>query len=132
MAITDYQTYTGKLVLETCCECGMAFGMDREFYQRRESDGKWFYCPSGHPQHYTETETQRLQKRLDSSRAEAARLRDLYNGSERRRAALKGVVTRTKNRIAAGMCPECGDHFPNLHRHMHERHPDYATSVEPE
>lgn len=38
----------------------------------------------------------------------------------------KGVVTRTRNRIANGVCPCCDRSFTNLQRHMASKHPDYA------
>ena len=127
MAFKDYQTYTGKLTVETCYKCGVVFGMDNEFYATRRRDKSLFYCSNGHPQSYTRSTEDDLRRELEAYRRDAINWRNNYEGAERRRAALKGVVTRTKNRIAAGKCPECGDHFPNLHRHMHERHPDYTA-----
>lgn len=128
MAIRDYQTYTGKLVVETCYKCGVVFGMDNEFYEAHRRDKSVFYCPNGHPQAYTRNAEDELRREVERLQSDTAYWRNNYEGAERRRAAMKGVVTRTKNRIAAGKCPECGDHFPNLHRHMHERHPDYTNS----
>lgn len=128
MAIEDYQTYVGTLVLEHCCSCGVPFGMDTEFHRTRKLDKSRFYCPNGHAQSYTRSTEEDLRRELETAKSQTTYWRDSFEGSERRRVALKGVVTRTKNRIAAGKCPECGDHFPNLHRHMHERHPDYTAS----
>lgn len=128
MAIKNYQTYKGALAVETCYKCGVVFGMDGNFYDSRWRDRSTFYCPNGHPQAYAVSTEDELRRQLADSRESATYWRNSYEGSERRRSALKGVVTRTKNRIAAGKCPECGDHFPNLHRHMHERHPDYTEA----
>ena len=38
---------------------------------------------------------------------------------------MKGVVTRTKKRIAKGKCVRCSHEFPDLATHMAEVHPDF-------
>jgi hypothetical protein len=52
------------LVTETCCVCGVEFAMPSELQASRKSDLKEFYCPNGHSQTYTESEAQRLTKKL--------------------------------------------------------------------
>jgi hypothetical protein len=124
-------------VIETvnCCSCGVLFGMPEQMLRSRREDGKEFFCPSGHQQHFTKTEAQRLRERLANTeqslkyaRASASAARDQLAASERSRAALKGVVTRQRNRSAAGMCPVdgCRRHFSNLGQHMSTEHPDYS------
>jgi hypothetical protein len=44
---------------------------------------------------------------------------------ERRINGYKGVVARTKRKIAAGRCPCCSHQFKDLERHMTTKHPGY-------
>lgn len=83
--------------------------------------------------HYAETTEARLKRQLACERAahdqtKAARAYDhrRANSAERSRNALKGVVTRTKNRISKGVCPCCNRQFKDLERHMTGQHPDYT------
>lgn len=39
---------TQEFVAETCFNCGVAFGMTKEFCAGRHRDQKTFYCPNGH------------------------------------------------------------------------------------
>ncbi len=119
---------------ETCCSCGVVFGMDRDMIARRRRDGEWFYCPNGHKQHYSETEADRLRKQLAHERdnrgyAESAlsATRDQLDATRRSNTALKGVVTRTKRRVAHGVCPipGCKRTFAALADHMRTVHPDH-------
>jgi len=129
------QTYTGELVVEECYKCGMAFGMPPYFHRQRREKGGDFCCPQGHGQHYITTEVQRLknelareQHRREQAETDASRQRGYAQATERRLRATRGVVTRTKNRIARGVCPCCNRYFADLHRHMETQHPDYADS----
>lgn len=38
----------------------------------------------------------------------------------------KAAHTRTKNRIAKGVCPCCSRTFLDLQRHMQTKHPDFT------
>lgn len=116
---------------ETCCNCGIAFAMTTEFVTQRRRDHGWFYCPAGHQQHYVgESEEQRLRRELEESRQATARARErvaeeraLRDRAERRRAAAKGQLTKTLNRIKAGVCANCNERFPNVEEHMATEHP---------
>lgn len=122
----------------TCFKCQMAFAVPSASKRRWRESGDEFWCPNGHGQHYVETEIQRLQKQLDQERkrrewAESAK-ESAYQSLEderKRVAALKGVVTRTKNRIANGVCPCCKRSFQNLKRHIQHQHPDYTDNPQP-
>lgn len=37
---------------EICCTCGIRFGLDDKLHAQRLQDGRSFYCPDGHAQHY--------------------------------------------------------------------------------
>lgn len=104
--------------------------MTDEFNQARRRDGDWFYCPAGHQLHYSETEATKLQRQLD----EARRLKEISdrradNAFERleterkSHASTKGQLTKTRNRIQSGHCPECHQFFGQLKRHMESEHP---------
>lgn len=130
-------TITKQVILDTedCYSCGVTFAMPRSFKEQRQRDGKNFYCPAGHGQHYTETEADRLRKELErtkrnlewaESRTRAAR--DQAEAAERSKAALKGVITKQRKRAAAGVCPCCHRTFQQLARHMANKHPGYAET----
>lgn len=121
-----------EMVHETCCNCGVHFGMPSSMNTRLRTSGGSFYCPNGHQQHYTETENKRLQKQLEQEKkrrewAESDRdgVRSHSRNLEKSNAALRGVVTRTKNRVGHGVCPCCTRSFQNLRRHMANKHPQY-------
>lgn len=125
-------TYT--LRAQTCCDCGVLFGLEVGYDDRRHEDKKSFYCPNGHPQHYIgKTQAQRLQEQLDAARSlaerEANRRRYAEQNAEHERrsaAAYKGHATRIRNRIRNGVCPAgCNRHFANVQRHIATQHPDF-------
>lgn len=128
-------TYTGTLVVVECCECHIIFAMPEDF-QRRCRDagsGKLFYCPLGHSQSYTAGEVKKLQdqlateqRRREWAETSARAARDQARAAERSKAAIKGQLTKTRNRISKGACPCCKRHFVNVERHMAGKHPDYA------
>lgn len=65
-----------------CCNCGVAFAMNSIYDRARREKRDTFYCPSGHPQHYTgkseaeklKEEVARKQELLDSANARVARV----------------------------------------------------------
>ncbi len=60
------QLFTATLVVETCCNCGINFGITRDFYGKRREDHKSFYCPAGHSQYYSgKSETEKKQEEID-------------------------------------------------------------------
>lgn len=134
----DTITYSSALTVVDCCECGILFGVPRDLDKRNRNDSRrTFWCPSGHPQHYTgPSEAQRLRKQLERTErerdeAKAARIaaRDQARAAERSAAAYKGRVTRLKNRAAAGVCPCCQRTFQQLARHMSAMHPDFRDGA---
>ena len=111
-----------------CSECGATYGLAREFIESRRGDGNWWFCPSGHRQHFTgKTHAQELgevrddlarQRRATSqARAESATER-------RRHSATKGHLTRTKRRANGGVCLDCGRFFKQVERHRTKMHPE--------
>jgi hypothetical protein len=125
------------LTAETCCTCGLVFGLEAGHQRQLRESHEFFYCPNGHRQHYTAqtdkerriAELERTEKALRSSeafwkdrttsaRAEAERKTRQVN-------CYKGVVTRFKRRLVAGRCPCCSHAFKDLERHMKNQHPKY-------
>lgn len=53
-------------VMETCCNCHVPFFMPTQMRRELLADKeRIFYCPNGHPQHYTgKTEAEKLKDRL--------------------------------------------------------------------
>ncbi len=135
--MTTTMQYTGQLAIEVCCSCAISFAMPTDYQRRRRDDHELFYCPVGHPQHYTgATEVERL-KRLNESAERRVRLaqqserfyRDLARTERRSAAAHKGHVTRIRNLVAKGICPVagCRRNFTNVREHMATQHPDFHT-----
>jgi hypothetical protein len=123
--LTELATFT----IEHCCKCGVGFGFPDDLRTKRLEDGETFYCPNGHPQHYTDTAAMKL-KRMERDRDWYARRlkteRADKDAVERSRRAYKGQLTKTKRRVANGVCPCCNRTFKDLSAHMHGQHPDWG------
>lgn len=127
-----------ELVLVTCGDCGVVFGMPKLLYQQRRRDHAGWWCPNGHSRVFSgESEAERLQRELKEARfALKLEQQAAYEEAEAHRhtraslRATKAAHTRTKNRIHNGVCPVCKRHFTALEQHMHNQHPEYATSEE--
>lgn len=137
MTTTTKSVYYGTtLQATTCGECGVPFGLTAEFIAGRQSGGATFYCPNGHARCYRETDLDRARKelrRVTDNRewwAKQAQERREQADHERNRAnGYKGALTKTKKRIAAGVCPCCRRQFQNVERHMKGQHPDYGAGA---
>lgn len=127
-----------------CCNCGVTFAMPEYLLKRLRETEAWFYCPNGHQQHFTESEATRLKEELTKEREKAERLkkanveawqyadevREERDKVKRQLSTTRGVLTKTKKRIANGVCPCCHRHFANLEKHMGTKHPQYDQSEE--
>jgi type II secretory pathway component HofQ len=117
----------------------MAFAVPADVRARWLEHPTQFYCPQGHPQHYTETEVQRLQKQLAEAqeKAQAATKRKEWAEQEAKNAraaeaaeraakdaerASKVRAQKKLKRVANGVCPCCNRTFQNLARHMKTKH----------
>ncbi len=125
------------LIVECCCNCGMLFAMPEDVRARRINDHALFYCPAGHSQSYSSKseaeklrdELKRAEKRAKDAKADYEDEYNLRRSTERSLIATKGQLTRTKNRVANGVCPCCNRSFSNLGEHMHMEHPDYTQGA---
>ena len=73
------------IVSETCCNCGVVFGLNQEFKNQLLENGKNFYCTNGHAQHFTrkkslEKKLHEAQQKIESleCRIELCRSEDIY------------------------------------------------------
>lgn len=127
---THVETYE----IEHCCTCGIPFAVTSDFQKQRRLDHQYFYCPAGHPQHYagkSEAEQQRdranrLERQLANREEDLRSERASHTSTRRKLAASKGQLTKTKNRVAAGVCTCCNRTFANLARHMTGQHLNYT------
>lgn len=116
-------TVTETYMTENCIYCGVAFAVTDQFQRERRRDHRSFYCPNGHGQHYNaENEEQRLKRELDAARDALAASRTREAEEAKRHAATKGQLTKVRNRIEKGICPDCNRHFVNVERHMKTKH----------
>jgi hypothetical protein len=129
------QTFT----IIDCCTCGISFGFTRQFERERRRDHKWFYCPNGHQQHWSQkSDVEKAREDAERQRQRAERLaRDLESKSitlarERRsHSATKGQLTKVKKRADHALCPVdgCRRSFANVARHIERQHPGYKAEA---
>lgn len=122
------------LVDTDCCVCGTPFAMSETLYQhaKRHSEASelhtaTFYCPAGHPQHFTgEPSEQALRRQIASleedvraakADAQAAKMRE---GKQRRRA--DSAVKRGE----LGLCQYCHRRVRALADHVATKHPEHV------
>lgn len=140
MAATAFTRITTYSVVD-CPACHQLFAITTEFQQRLRNDHQIFYCPSGHTMSYdSKNETEMLRAKLDQAQAEinwqTRRRQNAEADAERARrqsAARKGVITKMRRRIAAGVCPVPGckrSGFTNVQRHIASQHPDFHDHEE--
>lgn len=123
----------------TCAECGCSFGVRHSLNEWFRADARrWFFCPHGHQQHYTNADNdlekvRRERDRIKQQNAmlaqEAAEAAEREKAARRQAAAFRGVATRMKNRVKAGVCPCCNRTFSDLARHMAHKHPDMEKQI---
>lgn len=135
-------TYRGALTVVTCW-CGIRHGVPDELRRAQQTQHNWgkqmsIFCPLGHEHVISgESEATRLKRELESERNRTAAERAKHDQTkaelksvERQKSAVKGQLTKTKNRIAAGVCPCCNRTFQNLARHIQGQHPEFAESTQ--
>lgn len=126
-------TYTEHLVMatETCCNCGVLFGLPKDMQDRLRNSHKTFYCPSGHGQSYRgESDADRAQKlagQLDIEKTRRENAEKAVRQAEITQKALSTKLRKTNARIKAGVCPCCNRTFQSLARHMTTKHPEFVA-----
>lgn len=140
ITIGETTTYVGELVTMVCSNerCGVVYALSDNYVAARRRDHETFYCPNGHARHYPgESDIEKAQRlrRLALSRerdawAALSATRDQLRASERSKAALRGHLTRARNKIANGVCPvgNCRRHFDNVQAHIATEHPTWSLT----
>lgn len=116
----------------TCCksDCGIVFGLNSEHQEELRRSHKQFHCPNGHPQAYLhKTREEQLAGELERMKNSRDYWENTSNENYRSTVALRGVITRTRNRIANGVCPCCKRSFQNLRQHIGTKHPNYKNAL---
>lgn len=132
MSITHLYPATVEVAIVPveCGNCGITFGLGEAFRDARLDDGQSFYCPNGHHISWEgANEKKRLKRQLENAKAYSRHLADQRDAAERSARAYKGVATRTKRRVANGVCPCCTRTFQNVAAHMAAKHPDYVADA---
>jgi hypothetical protein len=128
--MSGYLTYTDTLTIIECGHCHIPFAIPHDMYLNRVKDGRLFYCPNGHNIGYTDTENKILKRQLAYAEGRAVHLADQLESEKRSKAALKGHMTRMRNRITNGVCPWCNRSFLNVRNHVHHMHPEHVEKME--
>lgn len=118
--------YESQLQTKTCPVCFIVYAAPALLFEKKMEKGGDWYCPNGHSLIFTETEVDKLKKKLAAEQSRVEMYRRENQEKERSIRALKGKITKTKNRIAHGVCPCCNRSFQNVARHMKTKHPDYT------
>jgi hypothetical protein len=115
-------------------DCGIVFAVPNGWLDQKQRDHSTFYCPNGHARCFSrESEFESALRLAREAQDSLARERSRHDQTkaaleheERSKLAVRGHLTRTKKRVAAGVCPCCNRTFQDLGRHMSGQHPKYA------
>lgn len=134
--------YETRMHIVECWDCAVDFGVGADFVKRRREDGRVWYCPNGHGNYYNKGKTaeqvarEKAEAERDAARSLAqreSRRREQSDAQARladyQRRAAKGQLTKTRKRIAAGVCPCCNRTFQNVARHIAGQHPDFVEAA---
>ena len=127
-------TESPRAVGLNCYLCGTAFWIERNIYDRRMEDGRNFWCPNGHDQHFTELEATKLKRQLEQKNHEIESLKRSRDWAQSRTKGAniaagkaKAQLRRTLERVHAGVCPHCQRTFKQLAAHMKSKHGAAST-----
>lgn len=143
----EYGQYVAMEIIH-CCSCGVPFAMPESLRSQFQDDPKrYFYCPNGHPQHYSKSTEQRLRETLqaekDAATKEQQRLEAIafrakeeaqgwqtqWENQLKEKKKIAAKLKRTEKRIAHGVCPCCNRTFQDLARHMETKHPEQVKKA---
>jgi hypothetical protein len=119
------------LETEDCCNCGIVFAMPEYLKKKLLTSGGTFYCPNGHPQHYTKTEVIKLREMLEKANRQNTDLAEQKIRAEQEALRVQKELKRMKGRVHNGVCPCCNRSFENLQKHMKTKHPDQVELIKP-
>ena len=125
-------TYTKQITIitETCCSCGIAFGLPSDFREVcLNHPSKSFYCPNGHSMSYTSSKEERLRREAEKKLAQVEEELKIKREQLLDSDAIKAIMqkqldraTKKLKRVENGVCPDCNRHFTNLERHIKTKH----------
>jgi hypothetical protein len=122
-------TETINFVMEECCNCGIPFFFPKYMKVQLLGNHNLFYCPNGHPQHYTgKSEQQKRIEELEESLQNVKNDRQHIENSLLDTISEKNKLSRQLKRVHRGVCPCCNRTFDNLHKHMETKHKDKLAS----
>lgn len=133
-AFSETKTLTFYIV--SCYTCGVRFGIESELHRRAVTDAKGsVFCPAcGNGTCWRESDDQKRIKELESKlkweMENAERQRTMRKQTEASLIATKGVVTKMRKRISAGVCPCCNRTFKQLAAHMKTQHPEFIQEAD--
>jgi hypothetical protein len=113
-------------------ECGCCGGLyailerHRKWCEEHSKSWSCPYCKVTWGYDHDGSPLNKARRRINRLEATERRLKDERDTAERQRRGQKAAKTRLINRIKAGKCPCCGKTFPDLHKHMSDKHPDYG------
>jgi hypothetical protein len=132
--------YGTTVTLETmiCYKCAVPFAVPERLVRHLRDSQDTFYCPNGHSQIFSKsTETilrEKLKKQQDDYEWRLKNLNSVLDDNSRtigaitrQKSAIKGQMTKLKNRVKNGVCPCCNRTFSNLANHMKNQHPEFDT-----
>jgi hypothetical protein len=112
----------------TCWVCGTPFAVATKLIEAKRRDNKTLFCPSGCRLGLGESESDKLRRQLDDQQRATQRANNRLQQERRSHASTKGQLTKTKKRVANGVCPCCKRSFAQLQRHMKSQHPEYVEA----
>lgn len=120
-----------------CGECGGTYAINERYREQKWQQGGGWHCPycSVAWGYFNDNELARTKKALEQQKSntewyrQQAEARGKALNTERHRViGYKGVIAKTKKRLAHGVCPCCQRTFQDLARHMQSKHPDYGDT----
>lgn len=91
---------------ESCCNCGITFWITIKFHNELVKCKNTFWCPNGHPQSYIgKTEAEKQREKTEQQREKTKQYTKWFSDEREKRAkaersniALRGVITKLKNK----------------------------------
>jgi hypothetical protein len=130
MGRAEILQYPQQLETTECISCGVTFAFPKTLIDKQRRDGGYHYCPNGHQQGWSQelSENGKLKAELEAKNREIALQGSHLKHKDDQIAAQKGINTKLRKRIGAGVCPCCHRTFQQLAGHMATKHPDYKDS----
>jgi hypothetical protein len=113
-------TFSLTMVTEVCINCGIPFGIPRNYQKRLMDTNETFCCPNGHRQHYVnKSESQILKDKLRQKENELAQTTAAKIQIENQ----LDKANKKLQQVHEGQCPCCYKTYKHLAAHMKNKHP---------